>query len=163
MPSLLFLPPPLPYGGPRELDALIERAYGIFREQLLASAISFRERRVVVSRRLGADNREETFWHLATHESDIAMRRTPDPDRCCKLSWVKPLIENCNEPRVLCWRYRDHTSRGFRNRHYIWAVPDDYVTILEEMKAGDYLLVTAFPIEEFKRNDLRRRYNRRSE
>jgi hypothetical protein len=80
----------------------------------------------------------------------------PDPRRCERLPWVKPLIEHPTEPEVLAWDYEegDETIKT-----YIWMQDYDFVVIMKKFPDGRRRLITSFYVDsEYKRDDFTRKY-----
>ena len=78
-----------------------------------------------------------------------------------RLPWAKPTIENYNKPEVKVWDYLESNDRI---RIYLWIENYDYAVILERSRGKRkhlIFLITAFYVEEWKKKDLVRRYQKR--
>ena len=123
------------------------------------------------------DGKEKIFWHLTSREckqQQIPRRqrkfypadqdynqpeRLPDPRRCERLPWVRPLIENPANPEVLAWDYEegDQTIKT-----YVWLKEEGFVVIMKKLNNGKRRLITSFYVDkEFKREDFKRKYANR--
>lgn len=120
------------------------------------------------------DGKEGIFWHLTSREfkpKSIPRRkrkffppdqecsqpeRLPDPRRCERLSWVRPMIENPAKPDVLAWDYEE----GDRTiKTYIWLKEEGFVVIMKKYPTGKRRLITSFYVDvEYKRGDFKRKY-----
>ena len=87
--------------------------------------------------------------------------RIPDYERAKRLPWTKPTIENHSNPVIKSWDYGEGNGRI---RIYLWLENYDYVVILERNRGRRkhlLILITAFYVEEYKKKDLQRRYEKR--
>jgi hypothetical protein len=98
------------------------------------------------------------FWHMM-QEGQIEDERTIDPERCQRLLWIAWVIANADrDPRI---RVFPQQKRGSEQPWALWLFDSDYVVILWE-RNGYYLLRTAFVVQNHKRNELERDWQRHS-
>ncbi len=138
-----WLPPlikPEAYGGDKTayLDALYER----FAEDFVQSKPSFRGQRLSQKKHPLTEGREATFWHMISAGSGESSR-TLDSDRCERIAWVRAVIENESDPRVLVWE----NKRGKERRICLWLEEQEYVVILADRR-GYLLPWTAYTVAE---------------
>lgn len=87
-------------------------------------------------------NKAFSFWHL-THEGKNEDERIPDMRRCERISWIKPLIEHCEE--IYYWSRPDKDGR-----YYIWFEQGQFLIVLQP-KVDYFFLVTAYQVEYQKK------------
>ncbi|HOW51328.1 MAG TPA: hypothetical protein PLV42_04700 [bacterium] len=91
-------------------------------------------------------NKEPTFWHMTSQNlknTGSEDDRTPAFERCERIRWPRPIIDNRKDPLVKVWE--NERSKGRRNL-LLWF-NDEYLVILVK-KRTFLLLMTAYPIEE---------------
>jgi hypothetical protein len=120
------------------LDALYER----FVVDFVQSKPCFRKHQLSLKRHPLSEGREATFWHMIAEGRDES-NRTLDSDRCERISWVRAVIENANDPRVLVWE----NTRGKERRICLWLEEQEYVVILADRR-GYLLPWTAYTVTQ---------------
>lgn len=154
----LFLPPILNLDG--SWEEVLDKLYSIFKKDFIESKVFYQNLKLIYDKRKLVGNKEEVFWHLITKENRKE-GRIPDYDRAKRLPWAKPTIENHNKPEVKVWDYLEGNGRV---RIYLWLENYNYAVILERNKGRRKhlsVLITAFYVEEWKKKDLMRRYQKR--
>ena len=158
----LFLPPILDLRGERE--PVLSLLYSIFCEDFKKKEVFCNCIKVVYDNQIKQDgeDKEEGFWHIIT--KDYNGERLIDFKRAEKLPWAKPLLCNINDSTVKHWRYNEGAkNKGIR--FYIWLENHNYVIILQEKHKRNSLpclfLITGFHVEEKKREELYKKYNKR--
>lgn len=86
------------------------------------------------------DNYNGAFWHFVSKENEIGIRMY-DLERCVRIPWIRPIIENSNDDSVCKWRKKVKK----KERHILWLF-DEYIVVLEERKTK-MLLWTAYVVE----------------
>lgn len=105
------------------------------------------------------DDKEVIFWHLTHREDRTAQERLPDTRRCERLNWIRPILENENEPEVLWWDYEEY-DRTIKT--YIWLQEYDFLIILKKYPDGGRRLITSYFVEyQHAKNKLRKKYDQR--
>ena len=137
LPSLIKLEA---HGGDKAsyLDAVYER----FAEDFVQRKPFFRGQQLSLKRHPLSEGREATFWHMISEGSD-ELNRTLDSDRCERIAWVRAVIENANDPRVLVWE----NKRGKERRICLWLEEWEYVVILADRR-GYILPWTAYTVTQ---------------
>lgn len=145
--------------------------YAIFRRDLVTSQPRYCGQQVWYFRDM-EDGKEALFWHLTSREvkpkpvprrmrkyaAEIQVQpgRYPDLRRSERLPWVRPMIENSQQPEVLAWDYKE----GDGDIHtYLWLKNLDFVAIMKKYPDGRCRLVTSFYVDqEHTRRTFERKY-----
>lgn len=70
--------------------------------------------------------------------------RTPDLERCARIPWIAPIIQNADDATSVRWWENERTSsHGVKTRVPLWLFEHDYVVILEKREEF-YLLITTY-------------------
>jgi hypothetical protein len=132
-----------------------EELYGVFRTNFVGSQPLYRGHHVWFFNEK-EDGKEAIFWHLT--DKGRAPDRLPDVNRSARLSWVRPMIENCNDAEVLDWDVEEEGSI----KTYIWLKNHDFVIIMKRMPNGSRRLLTAHCLDYANMRDkLQKKYDRR--
>ena len=109
------------------------------------------------------DGKEAIFWHL-TSRFDYCENppvRLPDPRRCERLSWVRPMILRCPcaTGDLLNW---DHEEGGGAIKTYVWVHLHDFVIIMKKLGDGRRRLITSFHLDDdHERKKMQKKWDRR--
>lgn len=95
-----------------------------------------------------------TFVHVITRELEKE-RRAFDQDRAKRVHWIKPILLNCADDRILVFARTHHKNQALQI--YFWHKSLDYVVIVREIDARKQL-VTGFIVEAQKANQFDRWY-----
>lgn len=155
----LFLPSMLNLDG--SWNTILFRLYRIFSQDFKASQTYHRSVKVIYNGTIKDDGlgKEEGFWHVVSRFERNTGERLIDYPRAKRLPWAKPLMESPERLEIKVWQYREGTS-DMGVRTYIWLEDYNYALILQRKKKV-YYWVTAFYVEHWKKEDLRRRYEKR--
>ncbi len=124
------------------------------------------------------DGKEVLFWHLTSREikaQPIPRRkrhlyppgqthdpettdRLPDPPRCERLNWVKPLVEHPSDPDVRAWDYEEGDGVI---KTYVWIKDYDFLVVMKKFPDGTHRLITSFYVDEQNRQTYERKYENR--
>lgn len=139
--ALPFLPEKLDLDG--SYDHLIRVLYNAFAADFFDFGIRYNGRLVVCDDRRTDTEFEEGFWHLITRGKED---RLLDYKRAKRIVWLKPLIENSDNPALHKWTETsvDNRGRGV-NKTYIWYREGRYLIVLKEIPHR-YFLLTAFHV-----------------
>ena len=101
--------------------------------------------------------RHWTFSHLTSngYGSKIENERQYDLRRCERVVWIKPILENIDNPCLKKWR---QTSRH-KNRIAIWDEVNEILIVLEEAKRCFKLITTFLPLSIRHIDHYRDEYN----
>lgn len=148
-----WLPAPLdynPYRG-READ-FIEAAYQVFCTDFLQTPLRCNGKTVVINNVRTYLDREETFWHLISTESGTTGNRLPDYERCERLPWIRPIIEQIGQKsEILVWKNTRRKKRGRSKKKSVHTpvlfndTQYPHLIILEEKK-NVCMLLTSYHI-----------------
>ena len=130
------------FGG--DWHSFIEAVYEAFKKDFLISRPIFRGTYIKLKRHPLFQDKAYTFYHM-THKGDIESDREPELRRCERISWAKPVIENCEQWKLKIWPQ----IRKGKNRICIWLELDDepdYIVILDVRKNSYIYVWTAFTL-----------------
>lgn len=153
-----FLPPMLNLDG--QWEEVLDRLYSVFKKDFIAKPVFCQNLKVIYDNHKIYDDKEEIFWHLIS-KNDKSRERIPDYNRAKRLPWVNPILKHYSDPSIKTWNYLESNGKV---RVYLWLEHYDYVVVLEKNKGGRkhlVVLITAFYVEDWKRKDLERRYQKR--
>lgn len=130
----------------------IELIYSIFRSDFLDHPPELYDKFVRPIVHPIANGKEDSFWHIVQGSGGNG----PDHDRCQRIRWPKPIIEEIAEQGLKWWRTKENGKRKFKI-----ALDDfSYLVVLFERKTF-FLFCTAFPVFRTNyKNQLERQYNR---
>jgi len=120
LPELVYLSD---YEG--DFEAYIEAVYSYFKADFVENLTYFEGRKISFKRHPEFKGKEMTFWHV-TSEGRVEEERTPDFRRCERIRWIKPIIENANNPEIKVWE----NQRNKDNRVCFWLESEDYLVVL---------------------------------
>lgn len=130
----------------------IEAVYEIFKKDFIHTKSLFRGKRINLKRYPERNGMSATFWHMTT-VGEVECERKHELERCQRIPWPKPIIDNYKDPVLKVWA----EPRGSNQRIHIWFEAEGYLVVLEERK--DYILPwTAFYVEK---EHQRKKYNKR--
>jgi len=90
----------------------------------------------------------EKFVHLLTRvvpgrKVFESKKRRFKHNRANRLHWIKPILQNWNDPRIIYFQFMEEDGSI---REYFWYKAKEYLVILEPV-SPDYYLVTAFCVD----------------
>ncbi|MHA1395676.1 MAG: hypothetical protein ACTSRZ_19410 [Promethearchaeota archaeon] len=135
-------------------DVYVEVLYNYYSNDFIKSKPYFRGERLRVKRHPQYQGKDATFWHLIQEENNNS--RIPNIQRCERIRWPKPIIENCDVPEIKIW---ENKRRG-EKRICIWLEERNYLVVLA--KRRNYILFwTAYPVDrEHTKRKLTKEYKR---
>ena len=152
-----WLPARIPYsdfGG--DWNKFIEEVYDCFKHDFLDDfnrrQLKFESVPLSLRRHPLVRGKEASFWHLVS-TGDIEEERLPDFDRCERIAWAKAIIDNADDSAVKRWE----NTRGSNTNICLWLESENYMVVLGK-RNGYFLLLTAYCVEEYRRNKLNREY-----
>lgn len=105
------------------------------------------------------DGKEKVFWHLTSRDDKVSGERLPDMRRSERLPWVRPILDQPDQPEILDW---DHDEGDGTIKSYVWLKNHDFVVIMKKYKDGGRRLITSFWIEyDNTRRKMQKKYDRR--
>lgn len=167
-----WLPATLSFSG--SWETIRDGLYAIFQRDV-KGRLTFRGLPVEFAKYPIEQGCEEGFWHVTSKNErvfDSATRtfrkeRIFDEKRSRKLAWLRPLLENPDDPAVKTFAYREDNGVV---QTYVWLEAFDYLVILSPSQsrhparrgARCWYLVTAYSVDyRSKREDLADKYARR--
>ena len=150
-----WLPPFVEFNDyDRNWDCYFEALYQFFKRDFVDSSPSFRGIRLGLKRHPFIDGKEATFWHLIS-EGPEELKRNPDFQRCKRIRWPRPVIENVDGSIIKIW---ENKRRRGETRTCLWFESQEYLVVLALRK--DYLLPwTAYMVKEpHRQRKLQREY-----
>jgi hypothetical protein len=135
-----WLPPLFKFKGnwPLYLNAL----YELFTADFIDTKPQFRGRPLGLTRLPMSEGKDATFWHLI-QEGPVEASRLPDLQRCERIRWPRPIIENSDDPALKVWT----NIRKGRPRVLLWLENEEYLVVLVERNRY-LLLLTAYLVDQ---------------
>jgi hypothetical protein len=91
------------------------------------------------------EGKEVVFWHMTSRDDEDTGERLPDLRRSARLPWVRPIIENSNQPGILAWDYEE----GDRTiKTYVWFKGQDFLVLMKKYRDGSRRLITSFYVDQ---------------
>lgn len=129
-------------------DSFIEELYKVFERDFIADMPFFKGYQVDFGDKRKLDsNKEETFWHLTSRDYKTLVKgimtkvRQPDFDRAERITWIKEIIENSDEPSTLVWVDPETYKTP---RYHLWYNYEFMVVMNDLDRFNRYVLVTSF-------------------
>lgn len=98
--------------------------------------------------------KHQCFEHIITRESKHSGKRNFDPERANKIHWIRPILENFDDPKI---KYFEALNDDGKNQLFYWYEEKDFIIILREI-IPSLLLITSFCIDKEERYGLKKRY-----
>lgn len=98
--------------------------------------------------------KHQCFEHIITRESKHSGKRNFDPERANKIHWIRPILENVNDPRI---KYFEAINDDNENQQFYWYEEMSFIIILREI-APDLLLITSFSVDKEERYGFKKKY-----
>ena len=155
MSTFLDLPPLIrfeTYSG--DWPSYCEALYSVFKKDFIYSKPTFRGRPIRLKHMPMTNGKEATFWHfIQTGEGE--KNRIPDPRRCERIGWIRPIIEHAYLTCIKVWE----NERGNSKRVLLWLEEEEYLVVLDNR--NDYFLPwTAYMVTEpHRKKKLRDEYS----
>jgi hypothetical protein len=121
----------------------IEHLFSIFTHDFIESTPQFRGNRVFY------DNHDDggkpnAFVHITTEENRETRSRELCLRRCERITWIRAIIENSDDPAVLMWDKEQKTGKGWKMRTYLFLEPEDFLVVLEQKTRGHYMITAIY-------------------
>lgn len=98
--------------------------------------------------------KHQCFEHIITRESKHSGKRNFDHERANKIHWIKPILENVNDPRI---KYFEAINDDNENQQFYWYEEMNFVIILRELNPN-LLLITSFSVDKEERYGFKKQY-----
>lgn len=137
------------------------RMYGIYLNDFVKNELVIDGCRVIVNNNIVRDKnkglflgKHYTFNHLVTIESKISHKRIFDKYRANKIHWIRTILEQMNDKRIL---YFEKIDVDNVNKRYFWYKERNFIIVLKEI-IPDVMLVTAFCTDEYSKKGFENDY-----
>jgi len=128
----------------------VEKIFLVFRADFIDDKPLFRKVCVVFDSTKEDDEKPRAFHHLTTEEDKVTRKREFNIRRSERLSWIKPIIENCSDETILIWEKEHFGKKRISNRIYLFLEKQSYIVFLEEKK-NCFFLISAYPVNNSKK------------
>lgn len=124
-----------------------------FKKCFISSRPTFEKKPVGFLSDPKTNNKPKTFWHIITEDLDVFHKkeedRIPVYSRCERISWIRPIIENCGVyEKIYTWKEPGKRGKKLVNSCILADFEEEtYLIVLRETKKY-FLLWTAYPIKE---------------
>jgi hypothetical protein len=147
----LILPEKLNLDGALGYNEIIKLFFSVFRTDFIDSKPYFKALPVVYDNRFIDSPYPEGFWHVITQGKE---GRLIDYKRAKRLPWLKPIIQQANNPDLHTWSETvlDNSAGHPVNKWHIWYEAGNYLVILKE-RPKRYFLATAFYVTGQREHD----------
>jgi len=127
------------------VETYIAHLFSIFERDFITSTPSFQGKRVLHDKK-DDNGRPQAFTHITTEENRQTKERELCLRRCERIAWIKAVIENADNPKVLVWEKEQQTNKGRAVRIFLFLEDEDFLVILQEIKWG-HCLITAIYVD----------------
>jgi hypothetical protein len=118
----------------------VDEIYPVFKKDFVDSQPLYSGKPVFIIREPLLGGKEHSFWHVTSKGEDESSR-IPDFRRCERIGWIRPVIDNANDPCLKCW----DELRGGKLRAHLWLESQEFLVVLEKRPKW-FFLVTAFHV-----------------
>lgn len=126
------------------IELYLEHLFSVFKNDFIDNRPSFQGRAVLYDKK-DDNGRPQGFVHITTEENHHSGEREICLRRCERISWVRAIIENSNDPLVLVWVKEMHSPRGkWVKRTSLFLESQNFLVILEEMKHGFFMITSIY-------------------
>lgn len=147
--SITF-PPLVEFNDYRNYDTYEDALLEIYERDLWKGGLTFRGLKVIprVHQKFEKKGKtlDWTFVHF-TSMGQVEVDRELDLNRCARIGWVKPIIENCHLPCVKVWE-NDRIHQGKTTTSIVFWCEDVNAKVVITMKEGNrdkyYYTITTF-------------------
>ena len=129
------------FGG--DPEKYIEHLFSIFEKDFIKSTPRFKGKKVLFDKK-DDNGRPQAFVHITTEENRKTKTRELCLRRCERIGWIKPMLENHQDPEVLVWEKEQSTRKRTAKRTYLFLEKEDFLIILQEIKWGHYLITAIY-------------------
>jgi hypothetical protein len=123
----------------------IDHVFSLFKRDFITSKPKFKGKIVMCD--IGDEGgKPRGFNHITTEEDRNTGVRELCLRRCERITWIKSIIENHTDPKVLYWE-QEHFGKGISIRIFLFLESQDFLVILTEKKKG-YFVITAIYVDQ---------------
>ena len=124
-------------------EAYVAHLFSVFTRDFITTTPMFNGKKVLHDKK-DDNGRPQAFTHITTEENCQTKQRELCIRRCERIAWIKAVIENSNDPKVLVWEKEQHTSKRIAARTFLFLEDEDFLVILQEIKWGHYLITAIY-------------------
>lgn len=125
------------------VEAYIAHLFSIFTRDFITTTPTFRGKSILHDK-TDDGGKPQAFTHITTEENRQTKQRELCLRRCERIAWIKAVVENADDPRVLMWEKEQKTSRRRATRTFLFLEDKDFLVILQEIKWGHYLITAIY-------------------
>ena len=127
---LEFLPDMVVIPDPFEFNPVLTNLYCIFERDIKLYDLRYKDLCVFHDKRKVDSDYEEGFWHLIERGKG---NRQLDLKRAKRLPWIRPLIENSDDPRLYKWIEAELDKKGQSQEvTLILYKEENYIVVLKK-------------------------------
>jgi hypothetical protein len=130
----------------------INEVFAIFYKDFIETQPKFRNKWIRCRRDPMHDGKEAGFWHCTSEGLDEANRK-PDLRRCERIRWIRAIIENSSDEKVLIWT----TRKNYDLRTHLWY-DGKFLIVLGNRKKCFQLITTFYTDRKHTIKKLRKEY-----
>ena len=124
-------------------EAYVAHLFSVFTRDFITTTPIFNGKKVLHDKK-DDNGKPQAFSHITTEENRQTKQRELCLRRCERIAWIKAVIENSNDPKVLVWEKEQHTSKRIAARTFLFLEDEDFLVILQEIKWGHYLITAIY-------------------
>ena len=131
----------------------LSNLYDVYLTDFVTNPLFLDGRRVIVNNNIIVNNKvftddflkgkQETFAHIVTRNKEKTKNRCFDVNRANKIHWIRPILENATDLKIIYFEEIDYKGKWCR---FFWYKRKNYIVILREVSIN-LLLVTGFCVD----------------
>lgn len=126
-----------------DVEAYIARLFELFEKDFIKTSPTFRGKKVLYDKK-DDSGKPQAFTHITTEQNHQTKQRELCLRRCERITWIKAVIENADDEKVLVWEKEQKTSKRRDIRTFLFLADEDFLVILQEIKWGHYLITAIY-------------------
>jgi hypothetical protein len=133
--------------------------YGIFLSDFHKTTLIHKGKNVTFNTNLSKHylfkGKYEGFVHIVTRKNNYTGKRQYDRERANRLHWIKPILENWQNPLV---SYFEDFDKNGDLQYFYWVQLLNFIVILREV-TPNLLLVTSYCVDSYQVTQFRKQLN----
>ena len=126
-----------------DTEKYIARLFELFEKDFITTSPIFRNKKVLFDKK-DDNGKPQAFTHITTEENRQTGQRELCLRRCERIAWIKAVIKNADNEKVLVWEKEQKTSKRRDIRTFLFLEEEDFLVILQEIKWGHYLITAIY-------------------
>jgi hypothetical protein len=126
-----------------DVSKYLEHVFSIFTKDFVESKPIFRGNKVLYDNR-DEDGKPAVFVHITTENDHTSGERVICLRRCERISWIRSIIENVDDPAVLFWEKDQKAGKRRAIRTYLFLEKHDFLVVLQKIKYGHYMITAIY-------------------